>query len=188
MRAAAPRPTIPATFSEPERRPRSWPPPWIIGARLRQSTAVAHQGAGTARTADLVAANRHQSGAQRPHVEGQATRHLSGVTMEQRPRGPDPLVDLAHRVEHARLAVGRHHRHEHHVRPQQLLDGVGLDEPAGGHADHVQLHPGRSRPASAPFGPLRRAPPPTPASCADPRGQPPPRPSGPSCWPQWRPQ
>ena len=37
MSAAAPSPTIPATFSEPDRRPLSWPPPCTCGQSRRRA-------------------------------------------------------------------------------------------------------------------------------------------------------
>ena len=105
-----------------------------------QRMAGADQRADPARAADLVAAHRHQVRAQFLHVERQTARHLGGVAVEQRPCGPCPLGDLAHRVEHAGLAVGCHCRHQRHVGSEQVLDGVRFDEAACGHTDHVQLH------------------------------------------------
>ena len=68
--AAAPKPTMPATFSVPARRPRSCPPPAMSGAsgRSRRRDQRAH----ALRPADLVRRERHQIGAERAHIDRHA--------------------------------------------------------------------------------------------------------------------
>ena len=124
----------------------------------------AHQGADPAWATDLVAAHRHQVRSQCLHVERQAARHLSGVAVKQRPRGSHPIGDLAHRVEHAGLAVGCHHRHQHHIVARGCPSTVSgsTKPPAVTPITSSFVEAAVGQPAQ-PCGPPRHAPPPTPA-------------------------
>ena len=86
-----------------------------------------------------MAAERHQVGTYRCHVERQPSDVLRGVAMEQDACRPCPLCHLGNRVQNTGLAVGRHDRHHQHIGLQQLVKRVKVDESTRRHPDHVHL-------------------------------------------------
>ena len=79
---AAPSPTMPGTFSVPDRRPRSWPPPTISGSSsVCLRTKIAPQPFGPVH---LVTGERQQIDLHRVDVDRDLAGRLRGVDVKQR--------------------------------------------------------------------------------------------------------
>ena len=108
--AAAPNPAMPATFSVPARAPRSWPPPLISGSSGRPSRRISAPT--PLRAADLVRRQRHQIGAERLEIAGDAARALDRVDMQEPAGRMHQRGCLRDRLDHAGLVVGEHQRNQ----------------------------------------------------------------------------
>ena len=99
---------MPATFSVPARAPRSWPPPLICG--IERQAIAADQRTDALRAADLVRRQRHQIGAERLEITGDAARPLHRVDMQEAAGRMHDRRRLRDRLDHAGLVVGEHQR------------------------------------------------------------------------------
>ena len=101
---------MPATFSVPARRRRSWLPPFIRGSTVAPSPE--HESADALGTADLVGGEAQEIGAERRDVELDPPGRLDRVGVED----PAPVMDdagsLGHRLDRAGFVVGCHQRDE----------------------------------------------------------------------------
>ena len=80
---------------------------------------------------DLVRRERHQVGLARVDAEGNLAGALHRVDVEEGAARLHHLADLVHRLHHADLVVGEHHRHQDGVRLHRRLDHLGGDQPVG---------------------------------------------------------
>ena len=78
--AAAPNPTIPATFSVAERKPRSWPPPKTMGDNFTPLANI--QGAHSLGAVQLMCRQREQVNVESIHVERYLPCRLHCVAYE----------------------------------------------------------------------------------------------------------
>ena len=104
---------MPATFSVPDRMPRSWPPPSIM--RREQHARVAPpdvERADALRPAHLVRADGRHVHLQIVDVERNLADRLHGVGVEQDALLLRDRADLGDRLNHADLVVGGHDRDE----------------------------------------------------------------------------
>ena len=108
--AATPKPTMPATFSVPARRRRSWPPPLIRGSTGH--AFAEHESADALGSADLVRRKRHHVGAKRAEIERQPAGDLNRIGMQNTARRMDDLGCGSDRLDGAGFVVGRHQRNE----------------------------------------------------------------------------
>ena len=108
--AATPKPTMPATFSVPARRRRSWPPPLIRGSTGH--AFAEHESADALGSADLVRRKRHHVGAERGEIERQPAGDLNRIGMQNTARRMDDLGCFGDRLDGAGFVVGRHQRNE----------------------------------------------------------------------------
>ncbi len=118
--AAAPNAAMPATFSVPARKPRSWPPPRISGSARWMSSLRAHQRADALRAADLVRRQRQKIGAERRDIAGDPPGRLHGIDMEQAAARMHDRGRLRDRLHHAGLVIREHQRDQ---RPRRFRDG-----------------------------------------------------------------
>ena len=82
--AALPKPTMPGTFSVPERRPRSWPPPSMSGSRSILRIRLSHeQRAHAFRPVNLVSRQRGHVDARLHDAERDLADRLHGVGVHQ---------------------------------------------------------------------------------------------------------
>ena len=102
--AAAPKPTMPGTFSIPARRARSCSPPTSSGSmrRPRRTTRAPAPG----RAAELVGADRDQVGVEPGQVEVDVAAGRGGVHVDRHPGPPASGHHLGHRLDGAHLVVG----------------------------------------------------------------------------------
>src|SRR5881394_1129019 len=83
--AAFPKPTMPGTLSVPDRIPRSWPPPSMIGARSTWIAAPDVERADALRAVHLVRAQRGHVHVQFVDVERHLADDLHGIGVKQDP-------------------------------------------------------------------------------------------------------
>ena len=101
---------MPATFSVPARRRRSWPPPLIRGST--DGTLTEHQSADALWPPDLVRRKRHHVGAKRGEYQRQPASHLNRIAMQKTAGGMNDFGCLGDRLDRAGLVIGRHQRNE----------------------------------------------------------------------------
>ena len=129
LRGAA-KPTMPGTFSVPERRPFSCPPPSIWHGERQLRLAAAHvERAGALGAVALV--RRSATGDRSPsgHVERESCPRPARHRCERAtPRCLRDGADLAERLQHADLVVGRHDRDEDRAFGDRRAQLVEIDE------------------------------------------------------------
>ena len=132
---------MPATFSVPLRRPRSWPPPvsWAAGKTpCRATSAPTPWGPYALWALRLI---RSTPRASRPR--GSRPRAWTASVWTRRPRvaGADGAGDRGDVLDGADLVVGEHHGHQDRVGPDRGSHLGGIDPAAAIAADHGQLGP-----------------------------------------------
>ena len=116
--------TAPATFSVPERRPRSWPPPCSTGSsgsRPRTMSAPVPFGAPT-----LWPASERASTPSPSSESGSQPGRLHGIRVHQRARRVGDRGELGHRLHRADLVVRELHRDERRVGPDDARERLGM--------------------------------------------------------------
>ena len=124
--SAAAKPTMPGTFSVPERWPASWPPPQISGGSRHGSRAI------SAPTPlgplQLVGRERHRLGAaRRRRRSGARRRPARRRRAAARPARRRDRGQLGDRLDHAGDVVRPHRAGEAVALPHQLGERVGVD-------------------------------------------------------------
>ena len=109
--AAAPKPAMPATFSVPPRRRRSWPPPLTKAGRLTPSRTIRR--ADAARSAELMRGNDQRVGAELGEVQRQAPGRLHRVDVQRDAVLARHGGGFRDRLNDTRLVVGHHHAEQH---------------------------------------------------------------------------
>ena len=132
---------MPAVFREPDRSPRSCPPPCVAGRNRARAARVPTSAPTPAGPQILCPLRREQVDAGVGHGQRQAANHLGGVAMEQSSSGAGPLSHFAHWVQDPGLAVGGHDRHSQHISVHEGVQLVQVDEAPRGHPDHVYFGP-----------------------------------------------